>query len=229
MKPIIVTLLALFSITIVKSQELNTALKMKLDSIHFSDQALRELLQPAISNEKKAEVLEKLGYDAQAFEQDKWKVIKHQDSINLAEVKKIIATYGYPGKSLVGEPASFTAWLVIQHSHEIETYFPIIREAGEHDEINKTFVAIMEDRMLMYRKQEQIYGSQSSGKRIKDEATGAETTVYFIWPIKDPDHVNELRKSAGFPDTVEEYAKSMGIDYKVVKLGEVVKKSEDNQ
>ncbi len=222
-------LVTFLSFSIVRAQESDSSLMMKLDTIYFRDQSLRELLQPSISAEKKSEILRKLGYDLPAFDRDIWKIIRYQDSINLAEVKNIISIHGYPGKSMVGEPANITAWLVIQHSDQIETYFPIIREAGEKNEIDKMFVAIMEDRMLMYRKQEQIYGSQCATKLLKDKVTGSEAAVLFIWPVKDPEHVNECRKMAGFPDTVEEYAKSMGIDYRVIELDEVVQKVKNNR
>ena len=75
---------------------------------------------------------------------------------------------------------------------------------------------MMEDRYLMDNNQEQIYGTQ--GWRMPDKNGNMEN---FIWPIKDPANVNALRKRSGFKTTVEEYAASLGITYRVVKLSEL--------
>jgi hypothetical protein len=213
--------LLIFILSTASAQEINVKLKQKLDSVHFKDQALRELLLPETSTDKKRKVLGELGYSEHEFDQDSWRIILHQDSLNLAEVEKIIGSYGYPGKTLVGEPANKTAWLVIQHSEEIGKYFPIIKKAGMDHEIPLTLVATMEDRMLMYQGMEQVYGSQSSEMRQVDKATGKEAYVQIVWPIKNPEKVNELRKSIGFTTTIEEYSKILGIEYKVYKIEEL--------
>ena len=106
-------------------------------------------------------------------------------------------------------------------SNKIEKYFPIIKKAGLENELPMTLVAMMEDRLLMYQKKEQIYGTQASGRPIKNKITGETEYKYFIWPINNPEKVNELRKSIGFPTTVEENAKRLNIDYKVLTLKQV--------
>jgi hypothetical protein len=222
---VILSFIWILTIANLSAQEINTELKNKLDSLHFKDQVLRELLQPDATNDKKQKVLGELGYSEKEFDDNSWKIILFQDSLNLIEVKKIIDTYGYPGKTLVGEPANKTAWFVIQHSDEIEKYFPLIKKAGESKEIPMTLVAMMEDRMLMYRGQEQIYGTQSSGRTLVNKATGKEEDVQFIWPIKEPEKVNELRKSIGFTTTIEEYSKILGIDYRAYKMEEINQES----
>jgi len=44
---------------------------------------------------------------------------------------------------------------------------------------------------------------------------------HYVWPIKDAAKVNERRKQAGFDQTVEQNAKRLGFDYKVVKIEDV--------
>jgi len=76
---------------------------------------------------------------------------------------------------------------------------------------------MMEDSYLMRKGQEQIYGTQS-------KAYGSSPA--FIWPIKDPEEVNERRKEAGFTQTIEEYSKELiGDDfiYSIIKLEDVSK------
>lgn len=58
---------------------------------------------------------------------------------------------------------------------------------------------MMEDRYLMTDGKPQIYGTQGM---TFDDARGS-----FIWPIENPEKVNERRKEAGFDETIEEYAK----------------------
>jgi hypothetical protein len=52
----------------------------------------------------------------------------------------------------------------------------------------------------------QIYGTQ--GMSYEDERGS------FIWPIENPETVNQRRKEAGFEETIEDYAKVLfGDDY----------------
>ena len=47
-----------------------------------------------------------------------------------------------------------------------------------------------------------------------DDARGS-----FIWPIENPETVNERRKKAGFDETIEEYAKILfGDDFEYKPL-----------
>jgi hypothetical protein len=43
------------------------------------------------------------------------------------------------------------------------------------------------------------------------------------WPIRDPAHVNERRKKAGFEQTVEANAQRLGIEYRPLTLNDVKK------
>ena len=218
---IIIILISLVSS--LTAQELNLQLKSQLDTIYYKDQALREISQPQTTKDKKQRVLREFNCSEDEFIKNGWKIIADQDSLNLISVKEIIEKYGYPGKTLVGEPTNKSAWLVIQHSKEIKKYFPIIKKAGENNEIPMTLVAMMEDRMLMDQGFEQIYGSQGNGKYFKNKETGQYEYIMIIWPIKDPEKVNDLRKSIGFKTTIEEYSKILGIDYKVYSIEEINK------
>jgi hypothetical protein len=178
-------------------------------------------LDGGISDERKQELLKELSITENDFLENERYLFQKNDSLNLVEVERIIKEYGYPGKSLVGEPENEAAWFVIQHSDKIEVYFPLIKKAGEEDEIGMTKVAMMEDRMLMYRGEAQIYGTQGKGIFKVKNPTKQDDVLYIIWPIKDPENVDKLRKVVGFNSTVEEYAKRLGIEYKVYTIEEV--------
>lgn len=76
----------------------------------------------------------------------------------------------------------------------------------------------MLDRYLMNKNKEQIYGSQCTMRTLK--ASGK--NEWIIWPIKNAGAVNKRRKNAGFEDTIEDYAKSFEVKYRVVKLSEII-------
>jgi hypothetical protein len=200
----------------------NTDLKKELDQIYFKDQLLREYSDTQTSENRKAEIIASVGYSREVLDKELWKIVNYQDSINLEKIEVIISKFGYPGKSLVGEPANETAWYVIQHSKKIAKYFPLIQQAGKNKEIPQTLVAKMEDRKLMNEGKEQIYGTQGAGRSIINDK-GEEEFFYFIWPIKNPQKVNQLRKEVGFTDTVEENARKLDIKYSVFTLSDYKK------
>ena len=201
--------------------KINHNLKTELDLILKSDQILREYIDSETTENRKTEILKETGYSKEGFLGNIWGIINKQDSINLIKVEKIIAKYGYPGKTLVGEPTNEAVWYVIQHTGKIAQYFPLIEKAGVNNEIDFTKVAMMQDRLLTSQGKEQIYGTQGAGRRIINKETGKEQYFRYILPIKNPEGVNELRKNAGFTSTVEENAKRLGIEYKVYTLDEI--------
>lgn len=221
-------LTALFLITFFiscnNSKGINIELKRQLDQILHNDQTLRELFDSKTTEKRKVDILKEFNISQEEFKKRSWMIVAKEDSLNLKAVEKIIAKYGYPGRTLVGEPTNESVWFVIQHSDKIEKYFPIIKNAGRKNEIADSLVAKMEDRLLMSRQKEQIYGTQGSGETIRNKETGEEEFFTYIWPIKEPEKVNDLRKKIGFKTTVEENAKNMEIEFKIYTLKEIIEK-----
>ena len=220
MKKLLLIIIVIFS-SCVEKDKFNPELKAELSSILLRDQGYRELFGGGIAEKRKSELLKTLEISETDFLENERDIFRKNDSLNLLQIEKIIYKYGYPGKSLVGEPENETAWFVIQHSDKIKEYFPIIEKAGQDGELHVVKVAMMKDRLLMYSGEEQLYGSQ--GKRIflVWPPTKQEDTKVIIWPIKNPEKVNNLRQQIGFKNTIEEYAKELGIDYKTYSLSEV--------
>lgn len=223
MRKIVVLFLGLSAFLINAQQsKLNGSLKKELKDIYYWDQIYREYFDDSVSAKRKSDIkneLFKKGIDTANMS---WALAEEKDSANLVKIEKIIAEYGYPGKSVVGEPENKAAWLVIQHSDKIEKYLPLIKEAGKKNEISFKLVATMEDRYLMDQGREQIYGTQGSGSFWIEN--GKEYKTEYIWPVKDPENVNKRRKEAGFTNTVEENAKEIyGKDfvYKIYTLDDV--------
>ena len=73
---------------------------------------------------------------------------------------------------------------------------------------------MMEDRYLMNEGKMQVYGTQGMSN---DNGS-------YIWPIENPETVNERRKEAGFTQTIEEYAKDLfgeDFEYRALTLDDV--------
>lgn len=115
---------ALFSCLFHSQSKSNQSLKIELDSILKSDQILREYMDSSTSTVRQKEILKEVGRENDPnFRGKIWMIINTQDSINMIKGDKIILHYGYPGKSLVGEPTDESAWCVIQHSKKLKNIF----------------------------------------------------------------------------------------------------------
>ncbi len=193
-------------------------LKRRLDSIAILDQRYRMLMQ-ASSPEALKDLGEEMGLTEEEYKGDHWALQIAIDSSNMEFVEKYFIEKGYPGKSIVGEESSLAAWYVLQHNPDkIPTYLPLIKKAAADGEISMRSAAMMEDRYLMNEGKPQIYGTQGM---TYDDVRGS-----FIWPIENPETVNQRRKAAGYEQTIEEYAKLLfgeDFEYKILSVDNVTK------
>jgi hypothetical protein len=218
MKNHILFLLLVFSSAMSCGQgKINITLKKQLDSIMIYE-TRRHNLHPLVDPLNRDTTIQ--GYSAKdrAFYTKIWREQDQIDSMNVVFVDSVFKIYGYPGKTLVGPGTIEVGWFIIQHAKDKYKYMPVIKKAAEAGELFYRYYAMMLDEQLVNEKKEQIYGTQGICRKAK----GSQEYVCFIWPIKDPAHVNERRKKAGLESTVEENAKVMHIDYKVLKLEDVL-------
>ena len=209
--------LILFSCKKVEKTSINLELKKELSEIEFRDQALRFITDQTPKDSLDL-IAKRIKVDPTYFKNNYKSVSVTLDGENIKRVEEIIAKYGYPGKALVGTPENRAAWIVIQHSSPqvIQKYLPMLREAVKNGDLDRQSMALTEDRNLMYQGKKQIYGSQFF------EANGKPA----FWPIENSEKVNELRKEAGFVQTIEEYSKDLygkDFQYKIYTLEEVKK------
>lgn len=197
--------------------EINLELTQELQNVLLKDQGIRALLDNNLTADKKAQLLSDMKISDKEVEGNKkYKLLREIDSINLVTVEKIIQKYGYPSKYIIGETANQAIFYVIQHSKKTDEYLPLIRKAAQNGVLTTVSLALMEDRNLMYKGLEQIYGTQ-----IKGQANKKGDWIYFLWPIKNAGSINARRKKAGFKQTIEEYAKEMDVDFKLYKLHDI--------
>lgn len=156
--------------------------------------------------------------DDQFWRKEYYKVIKKQpsqysqetiekkwaeaDSLNEIKAKAIIDTYGYPGYNLVGEYSN-NFWAIVQHCDDDiafqERVLRLMKKEVARNNADKNNYAYLTDRVLVNKKQKQIYGTQVR--------TDPKTHIATPLPLKYPKAVNALRKKMGL-GTEEEYLKS---------------------
>jgi hypothetical protein len=203
----------------------NPRLKHELDSIYAVDQKWRSMLFEPRVRHRPDSLARALGVTRESLNDYVMRRMMRTDSANQVRVKAIMSQYGYPGRTLVGTPTNEGAWYVIQHSPDIDRYLPLIKKAANQGELPFYLYAQMLDRQLMRAGKEQHYGTQAMSYNILNPQTGRrEPQPLFVWPIKDAARVNERRKKAGFPTTVEQNATRLGIiPYRVLTLQDVEK------
>jgi TonB family protein len=128
------------------------------------------------------------------------------DIANLGKVEKIIAQYGYPGKTLVGEKYMSIAFLVIQHNdHQVQVkYLPVLTEAANKGELKWSSLALLIDRVKTGNGEKQVYGSQLL----------EHDNIRQLYPIEDEVNVNVRRAKIGLPP-LETYLKTWNMNYRV--------------
>lgn len=161
-------------------KDYNKPLQKELLIILEEDQKYREQLQA---------LQQKFGRDSKEV-QDLWQQINEKDVANLQKIEYIIKQHGWVGPDKVGAKASGALFLVIQHADLAtqQTYLPIMRAAVQDKKARPDSLALLEDRVAMRNGKKQIYGSQ-----ITVDKAG----VASIFPIEDPDHVDQRRASVG--------------------------------
>lgn len=165
----------------VTASGVNLELMQELAMIHKTDQEQRGHMRT---------VSEKYGWQSPQMD-SLWTIQSYSDSVNTQRIEEIIAEYGYPGKSLVGNAQASTAFLVIQHADlDIqEKYLPIISKAADEGEVRWSSVALLVDRVRMRKGEKQIYGSQLN----TDQATGKP----FFAAIDNPHKIDSIRATVG--------------------------------
>jgi hypothetical protein len=105
------------------------------------------------------------------------------DSTNFQLVSRILSETGYPQRSKVGDFATLTVWMIIQHSDlgRIKQFLPQLEEAARRGDLAPAYLAATKDRIDIREGRPQKYGTQ------------------FNCPLLDSLRVNEWRQEVGLP------------------------------
>lgn len=173
-------------------------LKAILDTVYNKDQQCRFNIHAIIN---------KYGiHSNEVIKQNQ--IIWKTDSANLIIVKEILDKRGWVGRDIVGQNASNALFLVIQHSdlQTQEHYLPLMYGAVKNGDLDRTDLALLEDRILIGQGKKQIYGSQIG--------VNQETKEYYILPLDDPDNVDKRREEIGL-GKLQDYVSQWGIKWDI--------------
>ena len=117
------------------------------------------------------------------------------DTGNVARLREIIATKGWPGAELVGTAGAEAAWLIVQHEDGplLEQCLPWLKAEAERGGLAWPTVALSIDRVLIAEGKKQLYGSQAEIKDGKVE----------LQPVEDEPHLDERRAQVGLEPIAE--------------------------
>jgi hypothetical protein len=157
---------------------------------------------------KMIELVKKLGKDkGLSADLPEFKELREIDQKNSARMKEIVAKYGWPGKSLVGEDGAQNAWLLVQHADHDRAFqkqcLKLLEEAAKKGEVTKQHVAYLTDRVLVGEGKKQRYGTQfkqENGQSVPQ-------------PIEDEANVDKRRAEVGL-EPLAEYKKRIEEMYK---------------
>ncbi|HEY1055514.1 MAG TPA: DUF6624 domain-containing protein, partial [Emticicia sp.] len=134
-----------------------------------------------------------------------------QDSMQNAHlqiVTQALDSRGFISKLVVGNKASQVPFLVIQHSNlsTQKKYYELFKNAAENGLFEKKLLALLEDRILVFEKKQQLYGTQL----FYDQAD----STYYFYPIADVKNLSQRRSNMKI-NPIEEYAAVYGITWSI--------------
>jgi hypothetical protein len=113
------------------------------------------------------------------------------DEDNTQWLGDLLATQGWPGRTLVGDDGAQAAWLLAQHADRAPAlqrgFLEALRGAVGQSEASPAHLAYLEDRMAVHDGQPQLYGTQFT---VTNGAFGP-------YPIEDPQRLEQRRAAAG--------------------------------
>ncbi len=137
-----------------------------------------------------------------------WQRVEQIDGKNTSRLKTIVAQYGWPGRSLVGEDGAHAAWLLVQHAAQDLMFqkdcLEKMKQSFKGGEVSARDLAYLVDRVAVAENKKQLYGTQFIFIGRCDDMKPQ--------PIEDEQHVDERRKSVGLT-TLAEYGKQIRRTY----------------
>ena len=132
--------------------------------------------------------------------------MKRIDLANTTRLKQLIMLHDYPVRSLVGTEGVEAAFLLVQHSPDLDfqkAYLPILAGQAKDGEVSKQDVALLTDRILISENKPQRYGTQLR------EVNGN----YELYSIEDEANVDSRRAEMDLPE-LKEYVALVNMMYK---------------
>ncbi|MFD0795776.1 DUF6624 domain-containing protein [Mucilaginibacter litoreus] len=174
--------LFLLATAVTAQQKIDSALYKQISSMYKEDQKWRIEANKLYKKQKS-------DYD-QATVDKSWAIT---DSTNEVAAKQILARYGYPGYSLVGESGSSRFWAIVQHCDDDVKFQQRVlvlmkKEVKRHNASGEDF-AYLKDRVLVNLGKPQLYGTQA---RLNNK-----TNKFEPVDLTDARNVDKRRRQVG--------------------------------
>jgi hypothetical protein len=123
------------------------------------------------------------------------------DRENMRRLVEIVTEFGWPGRTLVGREASQAAEGMLQHAEleQLRQLVPFLRDAVARRDAASAQLAMAEDQIRVEEGRSQIYGT---------EVTQGPDGVPKLYPLEDPESVDERRRAVGLPP-LDEYLRQL--------------------
>ena len=121
---------------------------------------------------------------------------------NASRLRQIIAVFGWPGLTLVGDKGAKAAWRIALHSISEPAFMrqcrDLIDHASEAQDAPRWQFAIIDDRIRVYEGRPQRYGTQ-----LRMGPNGLEPH-----PLENESRINSMRMQAGLPPFAQTLAQA---------------------
>ena len=121
---------------------------------------------------------------------------------NASRLRQMIAVFGWPGVTLVGDKGAQAAWRIALHSISEPAFMRQCRDlidiASHNGDVPRWQFAIIDDRIHVYEGKPQRYGTQ-----LRNGPNGLEPH-----PLENDSRVNSMRMHAGLPPLAQTLAKA---------------------
>lgn len=123
---------------------------------------------------------------------ESWAPVRVIDEENLAFLVPVIERHGWLGSDLVEVDGAHACWLLVQHAppHRQAEWLPLMRAAVAEGRAAERDLVYLEDRVATHEDRPQHFGTQYVGHG------GGPAR---LWPVSDPNGVNERRARLGLP------------------------------
>ncbi len=126
------------------------------------------------------------------------------DEKNTKEMKKIVTTFGWPDKQIVGDEGAEAAWLLVQHADHDKQFqrecLGLMTQKIKSKTVSPIHVAYLSDRVNVNFGRKQWYGTQFYFDQKKQSLLPRS--------IRDKPHLESRRKKIGL-EPFKTYAKRM--------------------
>ncbi len=109
---------------------------------------------------------------------------------NIEWLKRVVDERGWPGRRLAGEDGADAAWLIVQHSDDLDFQRKCLELIGagmQAGDVSPSHLAYLMDRVLVREGRFQRYGTQ-----FREGESGMEP-----FPIAELEHVDKRRAAVG--------------------------------